>query len=508
MKQTTAHGEWLRLSGLRKGFLNRCERYANFTLPRLCLPSAYKQDTHELSTEFQAVGAQAVNHIVNKLMLALFAPSRPFIRLAVKPSMRQKLISQNITDAEIDSTLAQGEQTAVRQMDRDGTIRPKLYQVLTNLVVLGNTVLFLPESERQEMRVFGIKNFVVRRTASGKVKTLIIREELAFDELEAEVQTLLDKHYNAESRVEFYQWIDRNRDGSYSMSQWVGVHRLPQRFDGKWPEDKLPYRVLTWNLSDEDDYGTGLVEDFAGDFTALSALSKAEVQGALLASEFRWLVNPAGFTKAEDLEESENGAALPGVKDDISLLANSKPGDLQVVGAAAEKYIRRIGQGFLLNSAVTRSAERVTAEEIRQQAVELETSHGGTYSRIAVDLQRPFGFWLLREVKLSVDNTQIDVTIITGLDALSRNADLENVRQFMADIALIGQLPEAVLATVKLDNLISTLALGRNLAPDKYVKNAQERADDQAAQQEADATAAATQAGTDIAVTQAQQGNQ
>ena len=26
--------------------------------------------------------------------------------------------------------------------------------------------------------------------------------------------------------------------------------QLPTQFDGRWPEEKLPYRVLTWDLAD------------------------------------------------------------------------------------------------------------------------------------------------------------------------------------------------------------------------------------------------------------------
>lgn len=512
MGQHTAHGEWQRLKALRTSLERRWEKYAGWTLPRLYTPDNYSQDRDELSHDFQSVGAQGTNHIINKLMLALFSASRPFIRLELPDRVRAELTAKGMTEADIDATLAQGEKAAVRYMDREGTIRSKLYSVLAHLTVLGNTVLYLPpkKAKNEDVRVFGLKHFVVRRTATGKVKTLIIQEELQFDELDPKVHewykaTKKIGNYRPESKVCFYVWVERNPDGSYSTSQWVNNDRLPKEWDGKYPEDELPWRVLTWTLEDESDYGTGLVEDYAGDFNALSMLSEAEVTGAILASEFRWLVNPAGFTKPEDFEESENGAALPGVAGDIELVANSKPGDLQVVSNSAERYIRRIGQGFLLNSAVTRDAERVTAEEIRQQAVELETSLGGTYSRIAVDLQRPMGAWLLDRTDYSIKGTKVELTIVTGLDALSRNADLENVRMFIADLGMLATLPEQLQAVLKLDNIAATLAIGRSLTPSQYVKSAQEREADAQAQQQAEATSVATQAGADIAVAQAKQ---
>jgi hypothetical protein len=513
MERNTALGEWQHLKGKRSTLETRWEKYSGWTIPRLFSPENYKQESEELSHDFQSVGAQGTNHIVNKLMLALFSASRPFIRLELDERERQALIANlQLEDGDIDAALASGERRAVRYMDREGTIRSKLYNVLANLAVLGNVVLYLPpkKASKESVRVFGLKNFVVRRTGTGEVKTCIIREELLFDELASEVQEWFTQQkgagrYRPDTSVQYFIQIERQPDGTYRTCQWVDKQKLPSKWDGKYTADTLPYRVLTWGLEDSNDYGSGLVEDYSGDFNALSMLSEAEVTGAILASEFRWLVNPAGFTKAEDFEQSDNGAALPGVEGDIQLVANSKPGDLQVVSASAERYIRRLGQAFLLNSAVTRDAERVTAEEIRQQAVELETSLGGTYSRIAVDLQRPLGRWLLERVDFSVSGTKVELTIVTGLDALSRNADLENVRLFVSDIAMIGTLPEPVQRVVKLDNIVATLAVGRNLDPKQYVKNADERAQDDAAQQQQMQDQVATEAGGQIAVAQATQ---
>lgn len=515
MRPTNAHSEWSRLDGMRRGFIGRCEEYANYTHPRLCRPNGYKQDTAESSHEWQAVGAQATNHVTNKLVMTLFNPARPFLRLDVTEQWRAKAAGMgNINDTQINAALAQGERKAVRVLDQRGDLRPKLYQVCQNLVVLGNVLLYLPIKKEQDVRVFGIKNYVVRRTRSGKVKTLIVKECLAFDELEQEVQDYYNKHrgssFNSDSTVDFYQWIEMQADGSYTMTQWVNATRLPKAFDGKWPADKMPYRVLTWNLADEDDYGTGLVEDYAGDFAALSALSEAQVKGAILASEFRWLVNPAGMTSPEDLQNSENGAALPGLKDDVALVANSKPGDLQVVNSIHADYVRRIGYGFLLNSAVTRDAERVTAEEIRSQALELETSFGGTYSRIAVDLQKPLGLWLLKEIDIKISNTELEVTIITGLDALSRSAELTNLRGALADLANLANMPPAMLARLKLGDISTAVFNGWGVNGDSFVKTDDQVTQEQEQQmQQMNAQEAAAQgarAGADIAVARNTQG--
>lgn len=506
----TAAGEFSRLDGLRQGLMTRCEKYAAFTHPRLMTELGYDKNTTELLHDWQSVGAQAANHLVNKLMLAMFAPSRPFFRLEADAKWKAQAVQSGIAEEVIDAALVKAEQDAIREMD-SRPLRPKLYQVLMNLAVLGNVLLYLPVKKTDEARVFGLRNYVVRRTGAGKVKEVILKETLLFDELESEVRDALrtlpnGRQYKPDTEVAYYRWITWDARGVCSLSQWVDMTRLPEEYDGQWSAEQSPWRVLTWQLADTDDYGTGHVEDFAGDFAALSSLSEAQIKGAILSSEFRWLVNPAGMTKPEDLSASENGAAIPGVEGDVTLVANSKPGDLNVVQSVAADYIRRIGQGFLLSSAVTRNAERVTAEEIRQQATELETSLGGVYTRIAVDLQTPIADWLLAAIDFSLKGTEIKRSIVTGLDALSRAGDLDNLRAALGDIASISTLPEPILAVLHLDAVIATIFAGHGIVAGKYVKSPQQQQAEAQARQQAEAQQVAAQEGARAAANTITQG--
>lgn len=506
-----ADAVWSELANKRRTFMGRLEKYAGWTLPRLLTPGGFDPLTEDLRHDWQAVGAQSVNHVVNKMVLSLFAPSRPFMRLEADPQWKAAQLAQGLEEAMIDDALATAEQRAVKELDRRGDVRSKLYVTLSNLVALGNALVYLPPKNDEDVRCFSIRTFAVRRTGSGKVKTLVTKEEFLFDELEVKVQdTLLalKKHYKPDTKVAFYRLIQRNRIGGYEMTQWVDGDVLPKEYNGAWSEDDMPYRVLTWNLKDGSDYGTGLVEDYAGDFAALSALSEAQIKGAILASEFRWLVNPSGMTKPEDLEDSENGAAIPGLKDDISLVTTSKGNDIAQVQSVAADYIQRIGRGFLLGSTVTRQAERVTAEEIRMQATELETSFGGTYSRVAVDMQLPVARWLLKSIDLSLKNTKLELSIITGLDALSRSGDLDNLRAAIADLSGLQALGQ-VAGQLNINALVSTIFAGHGLSASKYVKSPQQAQADQQAQQaqerQAEIDAASAQAGAAAGAEQAAQ---
>lgn len=505
----TAAARWGHLDGKRGGFMRRCEKYAALTVPKVCLPDHWDENVGEMIHDNQSVGAQSVNHLANKLMLALFSPGQPFFRLDPSLKFRQELAAINGNQTEISAQLSLAESEAIKLMDRLA-IRPKLYDAIKHLIVVGNVLV---ELEEGSLRVISLRNYVVRRSKSGVILEMIIRDKMTYSELTDEVreaarqQGLVRKPDDSVTR---YRWIKRDERGDYRMTVHVDNIELPRKFQGKWPADRLPFRAMTWDLADGFHYGTGLVEDYAGDFAGLSALSKAQIEGAILASQFRWLCNPAGQTQPEDVMNSENGAVLPGLEGDLSLIQSGKSQDLSITMQMAAEYIQRIGRAFLLGSAVTRDAERVTAVEMRMQAQELETSLGGVYSRIAVDTQIPVAHWLLGILDMDIIGTDIEASIVTGLAALSRGSDLENLQLLISDIAALGNLQPQVLRLLKLHNIFAEMAAARRIDASKFILSEQELQQlvqqEQARQIEQQATEAGIQAGADIATAQATEG--
>jgi hypothetical protein len=90
----------------------------------------------------------------------------------------------------------------------------------------------------------------------------------------------------------------------------------------------------------------------------------------------------------------------------------------------------------MLNSAVQRKGDRVTAEEIRYMASELEDALGGIYSVLAQELQLPLVSLLMtrmqRQNKIpSLPKGMVKPTITTGMEALGRTADLQKLDLFI-----------------------------------------------------------------------------
>lgn len=464
---------WTRLDSIKQPLMTRIERYASLTIPKICLPDGFDVESTGQTHDYQSLGAQCVNHLTNKIMLAAFAPTRPFFRAELsKEALAQVISAQpNVTAVDIGPILSQIERDAVKELDIRGQ-RPKLYQALRHVIVAGNVLV---ELGKEAMRVMGLRYFCVKRDGKGRLHTLIIRERIKYDELDEKVKDNLAGRYHDTTEVNHYKII-RRVGKMFEMTQWVDHQQLPKEFNGRWSEDKVPYIVLTWDLADESDYATGLIEEYEGDLEALSVLSESIVDGAVLGCEYRWLVNPTGMTSADDLNNSKNGDALPGKPEDIAPTQGGNPTAIDTADKVRQGYERRIAMAFLLQSAVTRDAERVTAEEIRATAQELETAYGGVYSALSNGLQRPVALWLLEVADLSISGTEITISIVTGLDALSRNGDLENLRLALGDLAQIATLPPELQGRIKFEAIAKYVGDGRGVDLTPFLKSEKEYA--------------------------------
>lgn len=467
MKETNASARWMTLDGEVNTFITRCEEYAALTIPKICYPPGFNTLTDEGNQDLQSIGAQAVNHLTNKLVLTLFSPSKPFFRMDISDKAREEIqASLGADDSALQEILSTVEKNAMRELDKK-SLRPKLTETIKHLIVTGNVLLVL---DKKRPRVIPLRNYRCKRNAEGEVLEIVIRDEVKVGHLDKDIRELFNKDY--ETCVCHYRWIVRQDDGKYTMTQFIDDLQLPTSFDARWSETKMPYRALTWDLADNSDYGTGHVEDYAGDFRALSALNRAYIESAILSSEFRWLANPNGITKPEDIEVSRNGSVIPGQVGDLTLLNSQTPSALQYLQIYIQEYTNRIGRGFMLGSASTRNAERVTAEEIRLQAQELETGLGGAYSRIAVDLQVPFAHYLLDSIDIKYKDKDIEPVIITGMDALSRNNDLDNLKLLLGDAAAVQQLNpnQPILSSLNLVAIIKQLAAARGIETSKIMQ--------------------------------------
>lgn len=485
IKKTTAKRRWEKLDQKKTAIYRRCEDYATWTLPYIFPVSGTNKDV-EQNGPVDSTGSRAVNNLANKLVMTLFQPHSPFFRLNVSSDTINELTAaakggdkdaQEILDT-IDKSLAQAEKDAMQLLDYN-KFRTEATNVAKSLVITGNSLMYHPLDEDARVQSYSLRDYCVVRDLSGTVIEIITKDVKAFSTFKKSVQDEIrtgNKHkkYEDDTDVCIYTHIVLKDDGKYHMNQSADETDLDST--AKWTPEELPYMVLTWNLVRGEDYGRGLVEDYAGAFHALHVLNNSLVDMVGIASDIKFLVNPASMLDVAALNDSESGSYHSGNEGDISVPQLNKQYDMQFIEGTVVRFQQQIGQAFLLNSSVTRNAERVTAEEIRYVAQELEISHGGIYSRFAEEWQLRLAVLLMRKLDFSISRTDKTVwpQIITGLDSLSRAGDLDNLRLFVMDMQMLNEVPEEIRAVINPLRFAEYIGVRRGVDYIKFTKTPDE----------------------------------
>lgn len=495
----------------KKGdILRRCEDYSMWTLPYI-FPHEGTKHT-ELNGPVDSTGARAVNHLSNKLIMTLFQPHNPFFRLMVQDDVINefKTLAENGDEeatqilADLDQQLADAEKAAMRELDYN-TYRTEATMVAKSLIITGNALIYHPEKGSGRVQSYNLRDFCVVRDLSGNVVEIITRDKKALFTFSKDVIETLRKSNNRKydkdnCDVTLYTHLLLKEDGKFHLRQSADDVALDST--GSWTPDDLPWIPLTWNLVRGEDYGRGLVEDYAGAFHALYVLNNALVDLVGIAADIKFLVNPQSVLDVAELNRAESGTYHSGQEGDITTVQlGGKQFDIAIVEAAVERFQRQIAQAFLLNSATTRDAERVTAEEIRMVANELEMSHGGIYSRFAEEWQFKTAKLMLARINVKVGRDNLLYPqIITGLDSLSRAGDLDNLRLFVSDMSLLDAVPEEIRAVIDPHRFAQFIGIRRGVDYDKFLKTPQQLQAEAAAQQQQQAALMEQEANGKMAV--------
>jgi hypothetical protein len=142
----------------------------------------------------------------------------------------------------------------------------------------------------------------------------------------------------------------------------------------------------------------------------------------------------------------------------------------------------RLSAAFLLNTSVQRQAERVTAEEIRFMAQELETSLGGVYSILSQEFQLPLINLLLdsltKQGKMPrMPKDSIKPTVVTGIEALGRGQDLNKLATFLQYLQPLGQ--EIIASEMNVNDYIDRLAASLGIDTSGLIKSEQQKMQEQ-----------------------------
>ena len=500
-KNLTVAERFNHLDSVRDMKLERARYMASLTIPTLLPPNGITSNT-EMPKPFSSVGARGVTNMASRMLSALLPLNDlPFFKFELN------------TGAEANAeAYSQMEALAGQVYARlsSGNMRESLFMALQQLIVAGDVLLVMDDD--LSFRVYRLDQYTVRRDVDGSVVEIIYLDwkpkEPNDDAFNAYDNQFFPSSWNAMTAQPDYEayfnrivWNDTK--GMWDF--WSEDAEGRKIDEGEFVTS--PFMALRWMGVTGEDYGRSHCEEILGDLETLEAYTKSMIDGMTAASTFWMSVNPSGITELDDLAESPSGSFIGARQEDVFTIspAQSISPQLSAAQTAVEQMRREVSQAFLIGSSGVRSAERVTATEVRMMGMEIENVLGGAFSAIAREMLEPIVRRTIIMLAKSGDLDErivaefsnagrLDVDIVTGLQALSRDADLQKLMQ-MGE--MVRNLPPEAVQSFKWQEYALALISAIGFDPTNWVLSDEEKqaqmAEEQARMMEMQAAQAMTQ---------------
>jgi hypothetical protein len=440
--------------------------------------------------------------MASKLMLSLFPINQKFFKLQIndgKLSLDPNVDQQ--ARSEIDLTLSKIERIVMQNI-AESQDRMVLHQAMKHLVVTGNVLIFMG---KKYLKLYPLDRYVVVRDGEGQPTEIVTVEAVDRQFLPEEFQkgqpglapgnhvgeggagAIADLKLDLNTNdVAVYTWA-KLKDGQWYWHQ-EAENRIIPGTESKAPKNATAWLPLRFNIVDGEDFGRGRIEEYLGDLKSLEALMQALVEGSAAAAKVVFTVSPSATTKPSQLAQAGNGAIIQGRPDDVGVIQVGKTADFRTAYEMSNTLTQRLSEAFLVLN--PRSAERVTAEEIRATQQELNEQLGGIFGNLTSELLNPY----IQRKLLTLQRTKelpplpkniVFPTVVAGLEGIGRGQDRESLMLFIQTLAqTLG--PEMIQTYINPDEAIKRLSASFGIDYIGLIKTGEERqAESDAAQQQA-----------------------
>lgn len=472
---------YAKYDGIRFPFLTRAREAALLTIPTL-VPPANQSASTKYTTPYQGLGARGTNNLASKLLLALLPPNSPFFKLSIDDFELEKLTQAKGMRSQIEEAFGKIERAVMNRVETTA-IRVKVFEALKHLIVAGNVLCHITDTGA--MRVYPLSRYVVKRDSIGNILEIITKEDVSPLALSPAIREACGIHPdddNFDDNLSLFTRVYREEDGKrYAIYQELNGKPVPDS-DGFYPIDECPWLALRFIGVENEDYGRGFIEEYFGDLKSLEGLSKAILEASAAASKIVFLLKPNASISKKRLVEANNGAVIEGNVGDVSVLQLEKYADLRIAYEQSQELTKRLSFCFMLNSSVQRNGERVTAEEIRYMAGELEESLGGIYSILSQEFQLPLVRVLMRQMAKTgklpeLPKDLVKPTVTTGMEALGRGQDLNKLNMFLQNLGPLGQT--TLQQYMNIDDYIKRVGTSLGIDMDGLIKSKEQIAQEQ-----------------------------
>lgn len=456
----TAESRYQQLQTDRAHFIERADKCAKLTIPTLFKRDVTNTANLKIKDPEQTVGANGVNTLAAKMILSLMPMNTPFFKLNLDEMALDK---EDDFVKEVMAGLGVIERQTVRDIENSGDVTA-VFEALKHLIVTGNVLAFVGE---KGTRLYDLNKYTVVRTPEGEWTEVVVCEDVSPASLdEALLKQLSDagkvpQGDSPDKHLKMYTHVIRE-DGRVRWHQEIGGIVIDDS-KSEVPEEGNPWIPLRFLRVDGEAYGRAYVEMFLGDLNSLEVLTKAVNEGSAAAAKVLFLVNPNGTTNPKVIAQAPNLSVRSGNADDVSVLRLDKQADMAVAKDMIQTIERRLAYAFMMNAQVMRDAERVTAEEVRYVAQELDAALGGIYSLLSKEFQLPYvkrRLFLLRKRKNMPKLTpEVSLAIVTGFAALGRGHDGDKLMRFLEKCERAAAVAQALGNKINLDELMMRFAI-------------------------------------------------
>ncbi len=486
IEHETIRQQFQRMDGERTYRIRSSEMYAYYTIPSI-FPRDDNDDNSQGVGMLDSHGSAVANHFANKLVSTMFSPNRPFFRLSPASDSKTATEIEDAQDNDADpdgqaqaTALLNGFRTKATRMEKKAvaylekiSYRTAAVEMAKLIVITGDGVIKNPNDGRTPS-VYNMKDYVCLKDNEGQDMILIVVDAKAFGAFSHDIQEKLRASTNKTTylpttNVSIYTKYELQMDGRYAITQATDEVDLLHDEEVLVTKEDMPHTHLSWNLHRNENYGRGLVEDFAGSFHMIDAVSRTMAQLTARIASQKILVDPQSGIDVEELNRADSASYVSGRADGISTESLVNTQDILALDQIMEGHKRQISAAFLYGSGTTRQAERVTAEEIRESAAELEIAHGGVYSRFSSDWQQKAANESVKAVSGGPISKDIDTQIVTGMNSLSRQGEMQAVRVWVEDLSLLNAVPEDVRAILKPEKFADYTAIQRGVDHGAFV---------------------------------------
>jgi hypothetical protein len=476
------------LDSVRSTKLARSRYMSSLTIPSL-LPLDGLTNNGELPKPFSSVAGRGVTNMSSRMLSAL-------LPLNDLPFFKFELTNGESADPETFSYMESLSAQIFNKLTTNN-LRESLFLALQHLIVSGDCLMIMEDDF--SFRVYRLDQYTVRRNIDGSIVELIYIDWVPKDpnssDYEAFDNNFFPSSWNALNNLPDYEanfcrvvWNEKKGVWDYFSEDAEGN----EVDSGEYIN--TPFLPLRWIGVTGEDYGRSHCEEILGDIETLEAYTKAMIDGMTAASTFWMAVDPAGITDIDDVASSPTGSFIGARQNDVFTLSPAQTISPQLSAAqtAVDGMRREVGNAFLLGSAGVRQADRVTATEVRMLGMEIENVLGGAFSAIARALLEPI---VRRTISLMIkadevderlaaefmDEGQLTINIVTGLQALSRDSDLTKLMQ-MGE--MVRNLPPEAIQHFRWDQYGIALISSLGFDPRNWVRNEEETDQRMAEQQQ------------------------